>query len=173
MSKQSRTNLTDGARKRIKEHYEAKIAELPEGETYSIAQLARDFGCSYHQARNAAHSVTNSEYRNQPKRKKRPANSKVNQQEDIFKIFEMECRATLLQLESDRNIAAEDRAKILQNVMASMASMQKTQLERYMKRADAEIIVRLIRMFRPGMTESDCIKLYYEASEMKRIEASS
>ena len=164
------TQISVGTRKAIAEAYEQKQTA---GQTPNIAEIARGFNVTYDQAYNGIKGRTKNDYSRSDSqtRKKRPTDGKVEQDNsDIFQLFEREQKATLLQLSNDRGISADERAKILNQVSSALSAMQRNELERHMKRVDARVVVRLVRMFKPDATEMDVIKAYNEAAELVKVE---
>ena len=162
--------ISIGTRKAIYDTYQSRVEK---GEKPNIAAIAREYNVTYDQAYNAIKGRTKKEYGRgeSQKRKNRPTDSKVDQDHtDIFTLFEREQKATLLQLSSDRKISADERAKILNQVSSAVSAMQRIELERHMKRVDARVVVRLVRMFKPDATEMDVIKAYNEATELVKVE---
>ncbi|MEO9879690.1 MAG: DUF1804 family protein, partial [Lentilitoribacter sp.] len=143
----------------------------------TYADVAREFHVSYDQARNACIGRTTAKKgKDSAKRShsRRPtANTVENEARSIFELYEHEYKATLLQMQKDKNLSVNERVKLLTTLADGKAKMQRVEIEHHLKRADANVVSRLVRLFQPDATDTDVVKYYKEAAEMLRIEESS
>ncbi len=170
-------NTTAHTRARMKEYYNTQLEAFENKERESeptYAEVMRRFNVSYDQARNACTGRTVAKKGKDSSNRKysrRPSQKRINNDErSMFDLFENERKATLLQMESDKNLSAEDRVNLLTKLADGWAKVQRVELEHHLKRTDANIVARLVRLFVPDATDTDVIKYYHEAAEMVRIE---
>lgn len=119
-----------------------------------ITTIAEMFGVTRAQA---AYYIKQYDEGKLTKSKPRVRKRKVEELKDVQTddLFERQVRVILESLESDDKLDPETRASILEKT-ARMS------LGTHLRRADAEIIIRIIRRFIPDASEMECIKIYKE-----------
>lgn len=88
---------------------------------------------------------------------------------DVRQHLEYEAMKILDELPKKR-INAIERAKIINMVARIQKQLKEQEIESHIKRADAQVIARIIRRFMPAATETDVIKIFREELDRWKME---
>ena len=80
-------------------------------------------------------------------------------------IFNRQLHTALAQLDSEKKMSSLTRIAALDKLAKIRKTAQSIELERHLKRADADIIAAIIRRYEPEATSEDIIKIYREEIE--------
>ena len=81
---------------------------------------------------------------------------------DDLELMKRQLNFCAAQLENDQNMSIANRVDLLYKIMRIRMFLQSVELESHIKRADADIIARIIRRFLPEATNDDIVKIYQE-----------
>lgn len=81
---------------------------------------------------------------------------------DNIELLKNQLNFCAAQLENDQKMAISSRVDLLYKIMRIRMFLQSIELESHIKRADADIIARIIRRFMPQASNDDIIKIYQE-----------
>jgi hypothetical protein len=73
----------------------------------------------------------------------------------------MQCLTDL----ANSQMTASERVKLLKDISAMQRNIEARKLETYMKRPDAVLIIRIMRRFKPELTDDEIIRIYNEEYE--------
>lgn len=129
----------------------------------TIGEIAKRFNCTYNQARNAIKQYDAGMFnRDRPPKKDLSNILKNNTTEELLK---KQYDKALAQLEVDDGIMAADRISYLDKLANINKSLQQVSLQNHLKRADAEVIARIIRRYEPEADDARIIAVYREEME--------
>jgi hypothetical protein len=129
----------------------------------TLSALAKKFSVKEHQARYALqkHAEQSELFRGTSKGRMMAAQMLQGEHDDL-EVMKSQLQLCAGILETDQKLAVASRVKILYQMARIRQFLQSVDLEAHIKRADAEIIVRIIRRFLPDASNDDAIKIYNE-----------
>jgi hypothetical protein len=86
-------------------------------------------------------------------------------------LLEMQYHKSIAALESNHNLATDERIKLLESLFAMRKILQALKLENHIKRVDCCIIKLIIKKYAPEVTDDEVIKIYLEAVEKWKLES--
>lgn len=125
----------------------------------TYAELARQFGCTYDQARKAHH-----DYRDGGLTGLRRPKSKVIEMEgsSLMEAFQ----TAVDRLNGDTELTGSELVVMLERLARARHTIQQMELTGHLRRTDAEIIARIIRRYEPEATDDRVIAIYREELEL-------
>lgn len=108
--------------------------------TATYGEIAEKFNVTYNQARNACNDFKAGKlHRTRPRPKPKPVRDIV-EKFSADELLERQYHTAVAALESNINIAVDERIKLLESMFQMRKILQNLRLEAYIKRADAGVI---------------------------------
>ncbi len=137
----------------------------------TIGECAQKFNVTYNQARRAIMQWQSGVLR-RSRPKARPKDiSELVASHSADELLEMQYHKSIAALESNHNLATDERIKLLESLFAMRKILQALKLENHIKRVDAGIIKLIIKKYAPEVTDDEVIKIYLEAVEKWKLES--
>jgi hypothetical protein len=137
----------------------------------TLADLAKKFSVKEHQARYALQKhAEGSELLRGTKKGQHLAAQMMQSENDDLDVMKTQLQLCAGILETDQRLKITKRVDLLYKMSRIRQFLQSVDLEAHIKRADAEIIVRIIRRFMPEASNDDAIKIYNEELAKWKVE---
>lgn len=81
---------------------------------------------------------------------------------DQVNLLKKQLNYCLAEIENNKSLVLSSRIDLLYKAMRIRVHLQQVEIESHLKRADALLIARIVRRFKPDATDEDVIKIYTE-----------
>lgn len=136
---------------------------------FTFDELAVRFQCTYQQARRAAHEYASGAL-NGPKYRTRRAVQALALQKPAEDVLQEQYHVCAAQLAAQTDIPLSERVSLMDRLVSVKKQLQNMRLQSHMRRADASVIMVMVRRFKPEWTEDQIIAFYSECREEAAIQ---